>query len=284
MTIGAVAIFALVLVLLLYSVYRHPDRRSRVSPRWMIIGGGIVFPVVVLSALLAWGVWLTGALRAPASGDALRIHITAQTFWWEVRYLDERGEALFATANEIAIPVGRPVEFALTSRDVIHSFWVPNLAGKIDMIPGRLTRLRMQADQAGRYRGQCAEFCGPQHARMAFLVVALPPQEFDEWLAREQAPARAPVHEKGREAFFAHGCANCHAVRGVSEPRLLGPDLTHVGSRAWIGAGTLPNARENMIDWIARGERVKPGRAMPSFGHLDPATLEALAAFLSGLE
>jgi len=283
MTVGAVVIFALVLLLVLYATYRHPDRRPAVSTRLLIVGGGIVFPVVVLSALLAWGVWLTGALRVPPGNDAVRIEVVANMFWWDVRYLDEHGQARFATANEIAIPVGRPVEFTLGSRDVIHSFWVPNLAGKIDMIPGRVTRLRLQADRPGLYRGQCAEFCGPQHARMAFLVVALPEPQYAEWLENQREPARAPLQHQGREAFLAHGCASCHTVRGVSQAALLGPDLTHVASRAWIGAGTLANTPEQLVTWIAEGERVKPGRAMPSFGHLDRETLEALAAFLSEL-
>jgi cytochrome c oxidase subunit 2 len=171
------------------------------------------------------------------------------------------------------------------TRDVIHSFWVPNLAGKIDLIPGRRNHVRLQADQPGRFRGQCAEFCGAQHARMAFYVIAEPPAQYQAWLAAQSEPAattRSELAARGREAFTSH-CLECHAVRGVGKAEKRGPDLTHVGSRRFIGAGTLPNTRENMQRWITHNQQVKPGNAMPEFAHLEEQELEALSAWLESL-
>jgi cytochrome c oxidase subunit 2 len=285
--IGATAILAIVMLLAAYAVFRDPDRRRRISSNALIVGGGIVFPVLVLGALLVYGVWLTGALRASEAGDALQVRVTAHMWWWEVHYPASQEGDIVATANEIRIPVGRPVSFTLSSPDVIHSFWVPTLSGKIDVIPGRTTRLTFSAERPGVYRGQCAEFCGAQHALMAFHVVALEPQAFDRWLADQRKPAQAPASaaaKTGQDAFIAQACGNCHTVRGVVDSRIAGPDLTHLASRAWIGAGALANTRDGLVRWIAHGDAVKPGRAMPSYAHLDEATLGALAEYLSGLE
>lgn len=284
---GATAIFTLLMVLALLAVFLPARRRPRLSSNAMILGGGVAFPVVVLSALLVYGVGLTGELRAPAGRDELRIELTGHMWWWEVRYPGAGGAAPAATANELRLPVGRPVALTLTSADVVHSFWVPSLGGKMDLIPGHARELRLRAARAGRYHGQCAEFCGAQHALMMLDVVALEPEEFDRWLADLRRPARdsrTDISLKGREAFLAQGCGNCHTVRGLVEGRLPAPDLTHVASRRWLGGGALRNTRENAIDWIARGEALKPGRAMPSFGHLDAATLAAIADYLAGLE
>ena len=287
MVFSAGAIFLLVLALTAYALYRDPEKRRRVSPTAMIVAGGVALPAVLLSALLVYGVAVTGALRAGDRADALEIRVTAHQFWWEVLYPGTRAGEFVASANEIRIPAGRAVAVRLTTPDVIHSFWVPSLAGKIDVIPGRVTRLVLQADRPGTFRGQCAEYCGASHAHMAFEVVALAEEDFDRWLAALRAPARVPESAgalRGRDAFLAQGCANCHAVRGVSAPRLAAPDLTHLASRAYIGAGALPNTREARIAWLVAGERVKPGRAMPSYAHLDPVTLAALADYLGSLE
>jgi cytochrome c oxidase subunit 2 len=287
MFFGATAIFLLVIALAAYAVYREPGKRRPVSSTAMIVAGGIVLPAIVLSALLVHGVGITGALRLGERREALEIRVTAHQFWWEVLYPGARPGEFVATANEIRLPAGREVAVRLTSGDVIHSFWVPNLAGKIDVIPGRITRLVLQADRPGALRGQCAEFCGASHAHMALEVVALAQEDFDRWLARLRAPASTPDGAAvitGREAFVAQGCANCHAVRNLAPPQLIAPDLTHLASRAFLGAGALPNTREDRIAWLVDGERVKPGRAMPSYGHLDPATLAALADYLGSLE
>lgn len=287
MAAGAAAILALVMIAAWYAVYRHPDKRRPISSAALIVAGGVALPVAVLSALLAYGVWLTGDLRASDEEGALQIHVTGHMWWWEVRYPGAREGERVTTANELRIPTGRAVSLSFSSPDVIHSFWVPSLAGKIDLIPGRVTRMRLQADRPGVYRGQCAEFCGAQHALMAFHVIALEPEAFERWLARLREPARQPSQEKamlGKQLFVAHGCGNCHTVRGVVEGKLAAPDLTHVASRGFIGAGTLKNTREQRIAWLAHGEVVKPGRAMPSFAHLGEATLGALADYLGTLE
>lgn len=284
---GAVVIFAGVLGLLLYALLSRAPRRH-VGGRVFIVGGGVVFPGVVLTALLVYTVVVGARLTAPPAPDALTIDVTGHMWWWDVRYRGPGDAPALTTANELRIPVGRPVLLRLHSADVIHSFWVPNLSGKIDMIPGRVNRLTLQADTAGIYRGQCAEFCGRQHTRMALHVVAEPEADWERWFARRRlgtlAPA-TPEMAEGRRLFSESGCVACHAVRGVSDPpRGLGPDLTHVGSRPSLAAGLLPNTRGNLVAWIASAQALKPGSKMPSFRHLDGASLNALAVYLSSLE
>jgi cytochrome c oxidase subunit II len=184
----------------------------------------------------------------------------------------------FETANEIRIPVGRPVELILRSADVLHSFWVPVLAGKLDMVPGKENRLRVRADRAGQFRGQCAEYCGGPHAQMALYVVALPESEFEAWADRQKAPSR----DENR-LFLAH-CAACHTVRGTPAAGVLGPDLTHVGSRLSIGAGILPNNAGTIGGWIASSQHIKPGNLMPSFEHFSGEELRALSRYVESLK
>jgi len=210
-------------------------------------------------------------------------------WWWEVRYRDAATGAQVVTANEIRIPVGRPVYFGLGSADVIHSFWVPSLGGKMDMLPGRVQHLLLQADRPGTWRGQCAEYCGEQHARMALHVVAEEPAAFDAWLAAQARPANDATASqevaRGREAFLAHRCNACHTVRGVSEESRLGPDLTHVGSRLHLGAGTVPNDPGQLAAWVAHTQQLKPGARMPSSGaRIAEADLRSIAAWLTQLK
>jgi cytochrome c oxidase subunit 2 len=189
------------------------------------------------------------------------------------------------TANEIRIPVGRPVALTLTSPDVIHSFWVPALAGKMDLIPGRSNTLVLQADRAGVFRGACAEFCGASHAQMRLLVVAQPPADFDDWRRRQQAPAQAgPGTRAGRAAFLRNGCGGCHRVRGTPASGTVGPDLTHDGSRLELAAGALANDRDALRAWIADPHAHKPGALMPAFAVLDDRDLDAVAAWLAELQ
>lgn len=274
--VGGALIFAGVMALVALALRR--GGRPLHARRW-VIGGGVVFPVLVLSALLAYDLAGSARLnRAPA--DALQVSITGHMWWWEVRY------GAVVTANELRLPVGRPVRLGLTSADVIHSVWIPALAGKVDMVPGRVNRLVVTATRAGTFRGPCAEFCGEQHARMQLHVVALPPAEFDAWLARQAEPARAPadaLQARGRDAFVARRCVACHSVRGLSESD-RGPDLTHVGSRAQLGAGTLRNDRAALMAWIAEVQRLKAGARMPSFGHVEAREVEAMAAYLAHLQ
>ena len=281
---GGLAIFAGVMVLLAWALRR---RAGSVRPAWWILGGGVLFPGVVLAALFAWTLPLGPLWKPVPPPGALVVAITARMWWWEVRYRDPASGADIFTANEIRIPAGRPVYLALASADVIHSFWVPPLAGKMDMLPGRLHHLLLSADRPGAWRGQCAEFCGEQHARMALHVVALEPAAFDAWLAaqaRPAAPATTASQALGRDAFLANRCDACHTVRGAGAQSRLGPDLTHFGSRMHLGAGTLPNTPEGRARWIAHVQEVKRGARMPSYDRLDAATLAALADWLGSLE
>lgn len=291
LTVGAVLIFGGVMLLLAMSLRGGP---RPVRTRWWLLGGGIAFPVAVLSALFVYGERHRPAWRPVPPADALVVAVTGRMWWWEVLYDDPRTGRRFATANEIRLPAGRPVYFALASEDVIHSFWVPALGGKMDMVPGRLQHLLLHADAPGRWRGQCAEYCGEQHARMALDVVALAPAEFEAWADAQARPA-APHAERsvqaGREAFLAHRCDVCHAVRGVTAPGpdgrdvRRGPDLTHVGGRLSLGAATVPNTPEALREWVAHTQQLKPGARMPAGEHrLPPAAIEDIAAWLSGLK
>jgi cytochrome c oxidase subunit 2 len=262
-----------------------PDDR-RLLRRW-IVGGGLVFPGVVLAALLAHTAARTVALDDGLPDAEPVISVTAHSWWWQVRYRAPDGTDVEA-ANEVHVPAGRPVTLGLASADVIHSFWVPQLAGKIDMVPGRVHRLRLQADRPGVYRGQCAEFCGMQHARMALVVIAHQPADYERWLAAQARPARPPADalaQRGRAVFEVQRCAACHTVRGVADGLALGPDLTHVGSRRQLAAGTRPLDHDTLAAWIADPQQWKPGARMPSYGdRLDDGSLRALAAYLAGLE
>ena len=279
---GAAVVFAITMALAGYAVFVRRERAARLSSRALILGGGIAFPAVTLAAVLVYSLVRASDLSVAGEG-ALRIEVTGHQWWWRVHYLDESGRVDFATANEIHIPAGRPVDLTLRSADVIHSFWVPTLAGKLDMIPGRANRMRLAADAPGTYRGQCAEYCGGPHGFMAFLVIAQPPAEFEAWAARQREPAPADArHAQGASLFAAH-CAACHAVRGTAAGGNRGPDLTHVGGRSTIGAGRLPMNAGTLAAWIASGQRLKPGNLMPQFEHFPDEELLALAGYLESL-
>jgi cytochrome c oxidase subunit 2 len=282
--IGGGVIFVGVMLLLAWAL-RRSDDGSPVRARLWVLGGGVLFPGLVLAALFAYVVPMT-PVREAAPADALLVSVTGKMWWWEVRYPAAPGEQELVTANEIRIPVGRTVAISLASDDVIHSFWVPALAGKIDMMPGKRHQLLLSADRAGTFRGQCAEFCGEQHAKMALHVVALPVPEFEAWRQAQllAAPTETtPQQARGRDAFLANRCDACHTVRGVAESSRLGPDLTHVGSRLHLGAGTLANSPAAIAQWVAHVQQVKAGARMPSYDRLDGATLAALAEWLGSL-
>ncbi|MCS0628879.1 c-type cytochrome [Telluria mixta] len=281
---AATVIFVAVMALMALSL-RNNARPLR--PGLWIAGAGVAFPVLVLSALLTWSTWRSAQLVPQSSQAALSISVTARMWWWEVRYRDPSGGREIVTANEIHVPVGQAVYVGLNAADVIHSLWVPSLSGKRDMIPGRVTGLTLRADRPGVYRGQCAEFCGAQHANMALHVVALTPEAFRDWLRRQALPAREPqgaLLERGRAAFLEQRCQTCHTIRGVAETARLGPDLTHVGSRAHIGAGLLRTHQSTLAGWIADPQAVKPGVFMPAAAGTDGDTLRALAAYLEHLQ
>lgn len=246
--------------------------------------GGVAAPVAILAVLAVVTVTTTQALRAEGDGgEVLRIDVVGERWWWDVTYPDSG----VRTANEIHIPVGRPIDFVLSSDNVIHSFWVPELAGKVDTVPGQVNRLRVTADAPGVYRGECAEYCGIQHARMAFLVIAEPPVDFERWLARRTGDtARTPSSEtaaQGQRIFMRESCAGCHAIRGTQANSRIGPDLSDFGSRRWIGSITVPNTPENLANWIDDPQSIKPGSLMPPIP-LSPADREAIVAYLESLD
>lgn len=287
---GAAAVFALTMGLLALALRRGPKRG--VPALVWLAGLGVAFPASVLSALLGYSVYRTAGLeRVPHA--PLVVSVVGRLWWWQVGYQDPATGRWFNTANELRLPAGRPVQIGLGSEDVIHSLWVPELGGKMDLVPGRTNRLVVTATAPGAFRGPCAEFCGTQHARMALTVVVMPPADFERWLAHEAAPAAEPsgtgqaLLQRGRDAFVQQ-CAGCHAVRGVSEgpplPVVLGPDLTHVGSRPQLAAGTLPNDRAALARWIADPQAHKPGARMPGFAHLGDETVDALAAYMESLK
>lgn len=271
---GAAVIFVVVMALAAAAVWARP--------RWLashgaILAGGIAFPAVVLTALLFYS--LTRAAAGMPSGPPdLRISLIGHQWWWQVIYLDDEGKEDFVTANEIRIPAGASVEIALRAADVLHSLWVPALAGKLDLIPGKDNRLRLAASAPGIFRGQCAEYCGGPHAQMALYVVAQESEAFEAWRAAQRRPAAS-----ANELFLAR-CAACHTVRGTPARGGLGPDLTHVGSRLSIGAGILPNNTGAIAGWIASSQHIKPGNLMPAFRHFSGEELRTLAAYVESLK
>jgi cytochrome c oxidase subunit II len=274
--IGAALIFVAVMALAGWAVFGDRSRTARLSERALIVGGGIVFTGVTLAALLVYSLVRGQSVQAPAEA-ALRIEVTGEQWWWRVRYLDARGALDFETANEIRIPAGQAVLLELKSADVIHSFWVPSLAGKLDMIPGRTNRLRLLAARPGEFRGQCAEYCGGPHGFMAFFVVAQEEQAYERWAQNQRKPSPSS------NALFNQHCAGCHTVRGTPAAGVRGPDLTHAGSRKTIGAALLPMNQGSIAGWIASSQHLKPGNLMPSFGQFSGAELRELAAYVESL-
>ena len=283
-------VMALVLTVLIVGLIRasRPDAPEREDVRGrdrvFVFGGGIALPVAVMVVLMVLTVWSGREITEGAGEEPLVIEVSGRQWWWELRYPG----AGFVTANEIHIPVGEPVELVLLSEDVIHSFWAPSLSGKIDLIPGRENTLVIEASEPGTYRGQCAEFCGLQHAKMRFRVIAQEREEFDRWLA-DQAAAAQPLPgdnellARGQEVFRSAGCVTCHTVRGTDAAGQIGPDLTHIASRTTLAAGVIPNTRDHLAGWILDPQSVKPGTQMPP-NSLPPEQLEALLAYLESLE
>lgn len=259
-------------------------RRDRPAGTWWIWSGGIVLPLISILVLMAASTSIL-VTNTHADEDAFVIDVTGHMFWWDVVY-DPDGRAV-RDANELVLPAGVPVILRLRSNDVIHSFWVPSVSGKMDMIPGRTNTLSLTATEPGLYRGQCAEFCGVSHPRMAFEVRVVTAEEFANWLEDFEGEARdaaRPELLRGRDVFLNSGCAACHEIRGVAEGGRVGPDLTRVGARGSLGAGMWRMNQGNLAGWIADVEDMKPGARMPSYNHLSGPELRALSAYLVSLE
>ncbi len=260
-------------------------RSERIGTQWMLIGG-IAIPALILTALLFYTLATLGALSPEREERApLTVEVTGYQWWWSVRYLDENETRIAITANEVRIPVGQRVRVLLRAEDVIHSFWVPGLQGKADMIPGRTNVTWLEADAPGTWRGQCAEYCGMQHAKMALVVVAQPPDEFARWLDVQRHPAATPADSGGladRDTFLQSGCAICHAVRGTNAHGTAGPDLTHLAGRLTLAAGELPNTAGHLYGWIANPQALKPGTKMPAVP-LETEQMHAIVRYLQTL-
>jgi cytochrome c oxidase subunit 2 len=287
MLIASAVVFGVVLVLIFVAVLRRRGPEARpVTARgglWIPAVGGIAVPIVVLSGLFALTLrTLPKTSPVSASAAGLTIQVVGRQWFWDVTY----PERAVRTANELHIPVGVPVNVEVSSADVVHSFWVPELNRKIDMIPGQVNRVTLEADHPGVFRGQCAEFCGLQHAHMAFYVVAEPKPAFEAWLDREAQPAVPPATpelERGQQVLLGSACVYCHTIDGTTASGKIGPDLTHLASRRSLGAGLIPNSRGYLAGWILDPQHLKPGNKMPGTD-LSGSELQALLAYLESLK
>jgi cytochrome c oxidase subunit II len=290
-------VFLGVIAVLAYALWRAPRSDATQAPDLSTVNvpeprlrrnvaAAIAASVVLLLVLLAASVFTDRALARLPLKDAINIEVTAHQWWWTVKYVNGPVSETFVTANEIHVPVGRPVVVKLNSDDVIHSLWVPSLAGKRDLVPGRTAQMAFRADRPGLYRGQCAEFCGFQHAFMAFEVHAHAPAEYEAWRQAQLRPPPEPADrqaQRGKSLFQSVSCALCHTVQGTLAQGRRAPDLTHLGSRRTIAAGTLPNTPDNLASWIADPHKHKPGVNMPATP-LSPEDLDALVAYLGTLK
>jgi cytochrome c oxidase subunit II len=284
MVVGAALLFLMVMVLLVRGAWAPP---SPVKPSRWLVGGGLVLPGVVLALLLAEGLRIGAALSHEPDMHGLEVEVIARRWWWEFRYRNSDGSESVALANELHLPMDGATVLTFTSRDVIHSFWVPALAGKVDVVPGARNRLIIHATQPGRFRGQCAEYCGTQHANMGLEVVVETPEQFRTWLLNQAGPAvqsADALTHRGQQVFLESGCPACHTVRGIRAAGVLGPDLTHVASRRRLAAATLDNDPGSLIAWVHDAQHLKPGNLMPSMPVSNGEDARALAAWLGSLQ
>lgn len=278
----AATVMIVVLGALYLAMFGRRTLQAKLGGKTFIWLGGVAFPAVVLTILLVYGLSLTRHLSSSVNEGELRVRITGEMWWWRVAYLDQRGREVIQDANELHIPAGRPIVLELESADVIHSFWVPRLSGKLDMIPGRRNMLRIQADAPGTFGGQCAEFCGGAHALMGFTVIAHEPARYARLMqTRMEREQKVPaVSAGGAQLFETAGCAACHRIAGTAANGLAGPDLTYVGSRRTLGAGILPNNRGALMGWIGNSQAIKPNNRMPPYSVLSAEQLTELATYL----
>lgn len=281
LVIGAALIVAIMIALYVRAVRAPEGRLSHNGGMKLVLWLGAIGPTVILTALLIYALPAMRPLAALPSD--LLIRVEGEQFWWRVAYRAQ-GTGDLVSANEVRIPVGRTVVFDLMAKDVIHSFWIPGLAGKMDMIPGRTNRLVVKAERAGRYRGVCAEFCGLSHALMAFDVIAMEGPAFDAWLARSRNASDGAMASNGARLFDAQGCGACHAIRGTAHSATIGPDLSRFGERRTLGAGILPPTRANIAGFIRTPQEAKPGARMPAYPQLSAGEADAIALYLKGLK
>ncbi|MFN8467103.1 MAG: cytochrome c oxidase subunit II [Caldilineaceae bacterium] len=288
----AAVVFVVVMGLMLYALFRRRSGQHAGGPTgiaggtvgsrsyFVTVGGGLI-PALILVGVMIYTVSVQNALSMPKE-PALRVQLIGHQWWWEVRYSDEG----VVTANEVHIPAGTPVLFELTSADVIHSFWPPQLQAKMDLLPGQTNTTWLTANQPGVYRAQCAEYCGLQHAHMGLMIVAESEQQYAAWIQtqRQDAPRPAdPVLKQGEQVFFGSACVYCHTIRGTIATGKIGPDLTHIATRQTLGAGILPNNIGNLSGWIVNSQTIKPGNQMPPM-YLNGNDLNALVAYLQSLK
>jgi cytochrome c oxidase subunit 2 len=284
-------VYLIVIALMAIAIVRRrrdptdPDLAPKSST--VVVIAGAVIPAFILMIVFAGNIMGMG--RGPEPPDAAEFVVTGHQWWWEIEYHSRDFGARFRTANELHLPTGRPVRLLLLSADVIHSFWVPSLQGKVDLVPGDTNRMRIVATRMGTYRGTCGEFCGAQHAHMGLTVVVETPEAFQGWLEAQRAAARSPSAEDstgllGERLVTSNACALCHSIQGTAARGGVGPDLTHIGSRTMLGAGTVPNTVGTMAAWITDAQTLKPGTKMPSFRQFDGQALRAMAEYLESLK
>ena len=284
-----IIVYVIVMIVTLWALLRRRPVAEDVPRTTQRLTSTVTIATIVTAFILAIftvsSVVAGRGLTSPTGPGAITVDVIGHPWWWEFQYRDVTPSDFVTSPNELHIPVGVPIHIKAISRDVIHSFWVPNLLGKRDLIPGQVTNTWLQADEPGTYRGQCAEFCGHQHAHMAFIVVAEPMDTFLAWIQHQRAPATEPASDEekhGHDAFMQSTCVMCHTIRGTDAGARLGPELTHIGSRMTIAAGTLPNTRGHLGGWVANAQGIKPGVRMPP-NPLKPEDLQAVLTYLRSL-
>jgi cytochrome c oxidase subunit II len=284
-------VFVVVVSVLLYSIIRFRARPGAPEPRQLhgntkLEIGWTIVPSVILLGVLVMTITTMFQIQQPASANTITVNAIGHQWWWEFQYPDEH----VVTADEMWVPTGTVVHINLISNNVIHSLWVPQLTGKTDVIPGHDNTMWLQADSTGWFRGECAEFCGTQHAHMDFLVHAVSSADYQAWIQQQQAPAAQPTDalaQAGAKYFAASPCIGCHMINGVTSGNgagLIGPNLTHFGSRQWIAGGVVNNTPQNLAAWIHDAQAVKPGSDMPAFTNLSQSQIDELVAYLESLK
>lgn len=278
-------VYAVVLATLVAALLRRRKRETGERTLSAAVGLALGITLAVLALLTGASYWTSHRITRFRPARPIEIEVTGHQWWWELRYLNEEPSRIFQSANELHIPVGRAVALKLKTADVVHSFWVPQLHGKRDLIPGQENVLWLQADRPGLYRGRCAEFCGLQHAHMELLVIAEPQTDFEAWQThqlKEPSPPADPIAQRGKQLFLSGPCVMCHTIAGTLAQATAGPDLTHLASRQALAGGTLPNTRGHRAGWVMNAQVLKPGGHMPSIA-LGSEELQAVLAYLETL-